>query len=147
MARKTMKRKTTRRRRNSSINLLNLAQSAVVANATTQGLFGVNLAEFITGRTNGKFIPGADGYAKITLPELLGFRQNGWSLAGVGGNYGNKTFLDGVNVNFDKNGARMIATLIAAPIAFKVGSKLTAAPRRSANRLLDMAGLKSVVKV
>lgn len=142
-----MKRKTTRRRRNSSINLLNLAQSAVVGNAVTTGLFGVNLAEFVTGRVDGRFTPGSDGYQRITLPELLGFSGSGFSFSKIGGNYGNKTFMDAINYNFDQNGAKMIGTLIAAPIAFKVGSKLTAAPRRSANRLLDMAGLKSVVKV
>lgn len=130
---------------------MNLAQSAVIANATTKGLFGASLPEFLTGRmraNNFKFSPGADGYATITLPELLGFRQSGWSLDGIGGNYGTgKTFLDGVAYNFDKNGAQMVATLLIAPVAFKVGEKLTAKPRRDANKLLKMAGLKSVVKV
>ena len=130
---------------------MNLAQSAVIANATTKGLFGASLPEFLTGRmraNNFKFAPGADGYATITLPELLGFRASGWSLDGVGGNYGTgKTFLDGVQHNFDKNGAQMVATLLIAPLAFNIGSKLTAKPRRDANKLLKMAGLKSVVKV
>ncbi len=147
MPRRNGKKKTTRRRRNKSINLVKAAQSAVVANAATQGLFGVNLAEFLTGRVNGKFAPGADGYATITLPELLGFSANGWSINRIGGNYGGMSFAKGVAHNFDKAGAQMLATLVIAPIAFKVGEKLTAAPRRSANRLLDMAGLKSVVKV
>jgi len=148
--RRSMKKKTTRRRKQ-GINLVNLAQSAVIANATTKGLFGASLPEFITGRmrANGfQFRPGGDGFSVITLPELLGFRSGSWSLSGVGGNYGTgKTFLDGVAYNFDKQGLQMIGTLIAAPIAFKLGTKLTAKPRRDANKLLKMAGLSTVVKV
>ena len=137
-----------RRRKNGGINLLNAAQSIVLAQATTKGLFGADLLPFLTGRTPaGVYNPGGDGYAYITLPELLGFRANSWKLENIGGNYGSKSFMDAVKVNFDNNGATMIATLIVAPAAFKVASKLTAKPRRDMNKLLDMAGLKSVVKV
>ena len=141
----------TRRRTKKGINLVNLAQSAVIANATTTGLFGASLPEFITGRMRAnsfQFRPGGDGFATITLPELLGFRSGSWSLSGVGGNYGTgKTFLDGVAYNFDKKGLQMIGTLIAAPALFTVGKKLTSKPRRDANKLLKMAGLQSVVSV
>lgn len=136
------------RRKKGGINLFNAAQSIVIAQATTKGLFGADLLPFLTGRNaTGQFIPGGDGYAYITLPELLGFRQNGWSIGNIGGNYGSKSFMDAIKVNFDKNGAAMIATLVVAPAAFKVAGKLTAKPRRDMNKLLDMAGLKSVVKV
>lgn len=137
-----------RRRKNGGINLFNAAQSIVIAQATTKGLFGSDLLPFLTGRNpNGKYVPGGDGYAYITLPELLGFRSNGWSVEGIGGNYGAKSFMDAVKVNFDNNGANMVATLLIAPAAFKIAGKLTAKPRRDMNKLLDMAGLKSVVKV
>lgn len=147
MARRRTMKKTTRRTKQ-GVNLFNLAQSAVIASATTQGLFNVNLVEFLTGRVNGKFAPGGDGGATITAPELLGFGSSGWSAARVGGNYGTgKTFGDQVRYNLSRQGTRMAATLIAAPIAFTVLGKLTAKPRRDMNKLLKMSGLKSVVKV
>ena len=139
-----MKRRT---RRKQGVNLLNLAQSAVIANATTEGLFGTNLAQFLTGSIDGQFRPGGDGYSRITLPELIGFSSGGWSASKIGGNYGSKTFMDALKFNFNKNGAQMIGTLVVVPVAFKFAEKLTAKPRRDANKLLKMAGLSSVVKV
>lgn len=137
-----------RRSKKGGINLFNAAQSIVIAQATTKGLFGADLLPFLTGRNpDGKYVPGGDGYAYITLPELLGFRAGGWGVENIGGNYGSKSFMDAVKVNFDKNGATMVATLLVAPAAFKIAGKLTAKPRRDMNKLLDMAGLKSVVKV
>lgn len=118
-----------------------------MADAVTKGLFGANIVGFLTGKVDGKFAPGADGYATITLPELMGFSKTGFSVNNIGGRYGTKSFLEGVQYNLANKGTQMAATLILTPIAFKVGKQLTAKPRRSANRLLDMTGLKSVVTV
>jgi len=140
--------KKRRSRRQQPINLLKLGEAAVVASAATQGLFNVNLAEFLTGRVDGSFKPGADGSNTITLPELLGFTQSGFSVNNIGGRYASgKTFMGQVQYNLSRQGTKMAATLVLAPIAFRVFGKLTASPRRSANRLLDMTGLKTVVKV
>jgi len=147
MARRGMKKKTSRSRRSKTVNLVNVAQSVVVGNAMTMGLFGTNLAEFLTGRIDGKFNPGADGYSKVTLPELLGFTASGFRPGNIGGNFGSRTAGDALAYNFNAHGGKMIATMILAPAAFKIGTKLTAGPRRSANKLLDMSGLKKVVKV
>jgi len=147
MARRNMKKKAPRRRKSQRINLVNLAESAILADAVTKGLFGANIVGFLTGRVDGKFTPGADGYATITLPELMGFNSQGFSFQNIGGRYGSKSFLEGVQYNLSRKGTQMAATLILTPIAFKVGKQLTAKPRRSANRLLDMTGLKSVVTV
>ena len=147
MARRRMKKKTPTRRKQ-PINALKLAESAVIASAATQGMFNVNLIEFLTGRVNGQFRPGGDGSNTITLPELLGFSANGFNAANIGGRYATgKTFTGQVQYNLSRQGTKMAATLIMAPIAFRVFGKLTASPRRSANKLLKMAGLKSVVKV
>jgi len=110
-------------------------------------MFGTTLPEFLTGRVDGKFNPGADGYATITLPELLGFTASGFDMNKIGGNYGGMSFTKGVQYNFGKQGARMLGTLVVVPAAFKVAGKLTAKPRRDANKLLKMAGLNTVVKV
>lgn len=114
----------------------------------TEGLFGTNLAQFVTGVTDKGFKPGSDGASTITAPELLGFNRLGWSASRIGGNYGaNSNFTKAVKYNLQNNGAKMVGTLIVVPIAFKVGSKLLARPRRDANKLLKMAGLSSMVKV
>lgn len=141
-----MKKKRATRRKQ-PINLIKTGESLILADAITKGLFGANIVGFLTGRVDGKFAPGADGYATITMPELLGFNKQGFSVANIGGRYGSKSFLEGVQYNLSRNGTQMAATLIAVPIATRVFSKLTAQPRRSANKLLDMAGLKTVVKV
>ncbi len=139
--------KTRRTRRNQPVNLLKLGESVILADAITRGMFGTNIAGFITGRVDGNFNPGADGYATITMPELLGFSKNGFKVSNIGGRYGGKSFVEGVQYNLARNGTQMAATLILAPIGFRVFNKLSASPRRSANRLLDMTGLKTVVKV
>jgi len=147
MARRRTMKKRTRSRKSQPINLVKFAESAVLADAVTKGLFGSNIVGFFTGYVDGKFAPGADGYATITLPELLGFSKTGFNKNNIGGRYGSKSFMEAIKYNLETKGTQMAATLILAPIAFRVGSKLTAQPRRSANRLLDMTGLKTVVKV
>jgi len=49
----------------------------------SEAAFGVNPIEFLTGIVGGKFNPGGDGGAVITLPEILGAGPGG-----VGGNFG-----------------------------------------------------------
>lgn len=148
MAARRRKKSAPRRRTKQGVNILNAAQSAVIAGAMTQGLFNVNLLEFLTGRVDGKFNPGGDGSNTITLPELLGFGANGFNAANIGGRYATgKTFTSQVRYNLSRQGTKMASTLVLAPIAFTVAKKLTAAPRRDANKLLKMAGLSSVVKV
>ena len=49
----------------------------------TEAAFNVNPIQFLTGIVGGKFNPGGDGGAVITLPELLGAGPGG-----VGGNFG-----------------------------------------------------------
>ena len=144
--RKTMK-KARRSRRQQPVNLLKLGESLVLADAITKGFFGANIVGFLTGKVDGKFAPGADGYATITMPELLGFSKTGFALNNIGGRYGSRSFMEGVQYNLKNKGTQMAATLIVAPVAFRIFNKLSASPRRSANRLLDMTGLKTVVKV
>ena len=75
--------KTRRRKTQPKANISNLVVSAVVANAITEGVFRSNIVDFFTGRTDGKFLAGADGTLRLTLPELLGLGKGG-----IGGNYG-----------------------------------------------------------
>ncbi len=93
-------------------------------NALTTSLFGTNLVQFTTGKVNGKYNPGADGYQILTLPEIIGFTKNGWNADNVGGAYGSKTFQDTLMYNLRMNGAQAIGTVIAAKAATKVLQKM-----------------------
>jgi len=131
--------------------VIGTAESIVLANAVTQGLFNTNLLQFVSGRTGAGYKPGQDGATVITLPELAGFTAAGWSAENIGGRYTGSSvagsFGQALKYNFGKNAIPMISTLILTPIAFRVGSKLLAKPRREANKLLKMSGVGSMVRV
>jgi len=161
MARRRMKKRT--RRSPKKTNLLNLAQSVVIGNAVTHGLFDTNMYEFVTGRIGGAYTPGAVGESnKVTLPELLGAgmgtteqvvkgQQNPYQGGGssyivrtttnYGGVVAPATLGSVVQDNLRNNGMQMATTLIVAPIAFKMISKLTTKPRREFNKLARMVGM------
>ena len=141
-----------RTRRKQGVNVLNVAQSYIVASAATQALFGTDLAAFAL-----------QGWA---LPKTTGSNGgtgagNSWSLSAselitgmLGGNFGMSDSFQttaglrgAVMQNLRTNGARSLGTIIAVPIAFTVAKKLTAAPRRDINKFLKFGNLQSVVKV
>ena len=137
MARKRSKAKP-RSRSKPQINLLNVAESALIANAVTTGMFNTNLQEFFTGNTGAKYGYGADGATVMSLPELLGIGKG----VDFGGNHGAGGSLSkSLKTNLQTNGAMMAITLIALPVGFSLFSKLTKKPRSSANKLLRMSGL------
>lgn len=157
MARRRTKSKS-RRSSPKKTNVLNLAQSVILGNAVTQGLFNTNMYEFVTGRINGAFTPGAQGQSsQITLPELLGaglgagstttvlnsgspfattIQTPGAGYGGVHGSFG-QTVMD----NIKANGVSTITTLVTVPLAFKVISRLASKPRREFNKLARNVGL------
>jgi hypothetical protein len=70
MARRKSKAKP-RSRTAKNVNILNIAESALLANAVTQGLFNSNLKDFVMGTQNGVYKAGIDGGDRLTLPEIL----------------------------------------------------------------------------
>jgi len=139
MARRRAKEKS-RRKNGKSINILSIAESALIANAITSGLFNTNLAEFFTGNT-GSASFGSDGSSVMSLPELLGIGAN----VKFGGNYGpGRTFGTQIRANWDNNWSTMAISIVTIPFAFKLGKKLTTQPRATANRMLKMAGIKEL---
>ena len=121
---------------------MNLAVSAAVANGVTQGLFNTNLVEFMTGRVNGVYKPGADGSQIITLPELLGAGPGGFggNFAGSAGKYDNLS--NTLMTNFKMNAVPMAMAVIGIPIFAKVATKVLRKPVLTpANKLLKMTGL------
>jgi TRAP-type C4-dicarboxylate transport system permease large subunit len=134
-------RKKTRRSRPKTINAARVLESALIANAVTQGFFNTTIGEFA-------FEKGAMGMSQITARELFSglsggsfgtttaVKQLGGKVAIAGNSFG-----DTVKNNLTQNGGQMVASLILIPAGFKVFSKLTTKPRSMANRALKMSGL------
>lgn len=153
MARRKSK-KASRRSSPKRTNLLNVAQSVILGNAVTSTLFNTNMYEFVTGRIDGSYTPGAAAQSsQITLPELLGAGMNVTNvvrpaqgyLAGIStsSGYGGVTggFGLALKENLAANAVTGLTTMIVTPIAFKVISKLAAKPRREFNKLARTVGL------
>lgn len=149
MARR-LKRKSTRRTRN-YISLGGLAETYIIGSAGTKLFFGTDLVGFLTGVTHGSsaakggrgFFPNEDGASRISLVELLGFSQHGWSASNVGGNYGaGGSFTKAVTDNVSANLIPSAMTMILTPIAFKFGRRLMRKPITMTNRLLKGSGIK-----
>ena len=112
----------------------------MVANSITSGLFGSNLPDFITGRTDGVYRAGADGSNRLTLPELLGISGSG----GVGGTYGSGHggLMEALEYNLKKNFGKMMVGVIVVPMVAQVATKVLRKPViQPANKLLKMTGL------
>ena len=120
---------------------MQVAESALILNAMTDGLFNSSIVEFFTGGAK----PGSDGSLKVTLPELFGAGPGG-----VGGNYHSSygTGLTGLaNVtkkNLQDNGVKMAMQLVGIPIAFRVFGSLAKRPRRQVNSIMKQIGLDGV---
>ena len=118
---------------------MNVAESILLANAVSSGMFNSSILEFATGRFDGKYNIGADGGSRISLPEIMKFGS------GASSAYGSHNTLGGaVKFNLERQGAMMAAQLIGIPIAFRIGSKLLKKPRRQANQLLKQIGMTEV---
>jgi hypothetical protein len=153
MAARRRSRKPARRRTPKKINALNVAQSVILGNAVTQGLFNTNMIEFVTGRIGGVNASGSMATSnQITLPELLGagmgakttMKQGTFtpivSTAGYAGIHGS-SLSQVLTDNLKTNGVQMITTMVVTPIAFKVIGNLAKKPRAEFNRLSRMVGL------
>tara|TARA_B110000285_G_scaffold177688_1_gene199654 strand:+ start:234 stop:674 length:441 start_codon:yes stop_codon:yes gene_type:complete len=142
MARRKSKAKP-RSRSKPKINLLNIGESALLANAVTQGLFNSNLKDFVMGTQDGVYNAGFDGGDRLTLPEMLGIGKN----VNFGGNYGKtpmkgfENFSSAVMSNAKDNFWPMTVQLITIPIGFTLASRLTKKPRATANKMLRLSGI------
>jgi len=137
------------------LNVANAAQTLVVANAATTAFFGTRLDNFLL-----------DGWARPmqgnTAPgSYAGGTNNSWELSmaelvkGVipgGQGFGITNGL-GVFGNIKRNlqtvqGQQALATMVFAPIAFKIGKKVLAKPLiNPTNKAIRSLGLGSVIKL
>jgi hypothetical protein len=151
MAARKSRRKTTRRRSPKTFNLAGLAESALIANAVTQGFFNCTLNDFVFSTSGSS---GGQGRSAITGRELIAGITGGVggfgtmqtvTSAKMGGGVQYNTFGvpfgEQVRENLKDNGAKMVGSLILIPAGFKVFNKLTRKPRSTLNNALKMSGL------
>ena len=132
--------KTTRRRRSKpKTNLLNVAQSLIIANAMSQGATGGGLVEFFTATDGG------GSSFNITARELVNY-----AMGGSGGIYGPSAVKAGIDAtpqavmmrNIKANWPMMVGTAILVPVAFNAAKKVLRKPLiLPANRMLKSVGM------
>jgi len=151
MARGRKKTNRSPRKKFTGVNLVNIAEAYLMTNIWTELAFRTNPIEFATGftqRSSGQmtFIPGRDGEATITIPELLGAGPGG-----LGGKYkAGEGFVDQVTKNIGGFEGLFMAGLKSAGVGvgFTVGKKLTRKVRSMVNRqILKPLQLSSMVRV
>jgi len=141
---------------------MNTAELLVTSNILTTGLFGTNLIEFATGKTNVTY--GTQTYNSIyrpvssdlilTLPEILGFDTAGGLMTSTGGQVYNARAMEVsfdpartmavVTTNAKANAGSMIMQTIGAKVFFKVAKKVTSKQRSAINKGFNFLGLKEV---
>jgi hypothetical protein len=160
MARRRMRRKTTRRRSKSGFNLVNALELYVQTDVITRNVMGTNPFTALTGMESiqgSKTMSGTNqktgqpfsyqvattsyGYnpnaASVTLPELAGL---GSATVGQG--------IDTIKANFQANLFPMLIQSIGVRAGFAIGKKLMSKQRSFINnKMLKPLGLKSVVTV
>jgi len=152
MARRKSRRKAPARRRSATINLMGIAEGALIANAITQGVFNADLKTFFMSTTGQDGSLGKlDAGNQVTLRELISgatggsygiaYAQGSTKAGGVQYMRTGTSLGDVVKENLNENGLRMVGSLIAIPIAFKVGGKLAKKPRALVNKMGKMPGL------
>lgn len=155
MARRRMKRKTTRRR-NKSFNIVNAAELYLTTDVLTRNFAGTNPLGFFTGQEYGQIgytsgtAPGqrpsaqmgfkySPGGTSITLPELLGFGS-----APIGG----VNTAQQLTANFKANLVPAIMQYAGVKIGFTVGKRLLSQQRSMINnKILPLVGMKQIVRV
>jgi hypothetical protein len=145
MARRKYQRKTKKRRTTKSgINVINVAETALLLNAVTKGFAGLPLNEFIMGDNN-------PGSFNLTLKEIIG----GLTGLGTDGIYAPSATRAGIEAsisgvmgrNLKKNWASMAGQMILIPASFRIGKKLARPALTRTRKLLKDAGLKGTVTV
>jgi hypothetical protein len=148
MARRRV-RKTTRRRRKQGLSLLNVAETVMLANATTQTLFNTNAYNFVAGGS------GFGAGNEITLRELFNPNQvvaqrasSGNYLGGGGGSTSQvaSTF-SLVQSNLSENWVMGASQMIIIPLTFKAIKAIGRPGISKINTMLRKVGIASTVKV
>lgn len=131
------RKKSKPRRRKSLTSLIDVGTSLVVANATTNALFGTNMWEFFTAGWFGR--PNATNSWRLSLNELVMGAidpSTNFGMDMTTGGYGTKQgrITNAIAKNLKDNGAMSLATVVAAPIAAKVLKRVARKPIADMNK-------------
>jgi len=157
------RKKPTKRRGKRLTSLIDVATTAYVANAVTEGAFGTNAWNFFTDGWLGRSASQAtDNSYEISLYELmtgaLGMQSSSSANVGL---YGVSTAggrgqpsaqadyaFTTIRNNLRANGGRMFGQVVAAPIVAKVSKRLLAKPLiNPVNRAMKQLGLSNALGV
>ena len=147
------KKKKTTRRRNSAVSLTGLAEALLLANAGTMAAFNLSAWDFLSDGWNTKK---ATGVSQISLYEMIYGHHSMPALpsggAGVGAGAGptltaSTNNADLVWANLKANWVPAVTSMIAIPVAFRVGRRLLRRPISVGNKALKQAGLRSVIRI
>jgi len=153
--RRTTRRKTTRRRSpKPMVNVLSTAQTLVVANAATTAFFGTNLQSFLLDGWARPATSNTDNSWELSAAELVKGLIPGGESFGFSSQYmanAQKAGLSGIGAAIGRNlqaNPQAIATMVFAPIAFKVGKKVLGKPLiNPLNKSIKALGAGSLLKV
>jgi len=139
-------RKMTRRRRKQGLSLLNVAETVMLANATTQTLFNTNAYNFVAGGAS--FGTGNE----ITLRELFDPTQAVAATAsnpmtGYGGGLQHASTFSVVQSNLRDNWVMGAGQMILIPLTFKAIKAIGRPGISKINSMLRKVGIASTVKV
>ena len=122
----------------------------MIADVITKGVFNADLRSFLMSDVGAANTSGTK-FTQITLRELLSGATGGdygtqysAKYQGKKSTYGN-TFAEQIKANLKANGMQMAFSLLAIPIAFKVGRQVLAKPLiNPMNRQIRALGVKQV---
>ena len=143
----TQKRRT---RRTKVTSALKVAESVMIADAITKGVFNADLRSFLMSEVGAANTSGTK-FTQITLRELLSGVKTGDYGTQYSATYQGKKSTYGVGIteqlkaNIKANGLMMAFNLIAIPVAFKVGRQVLAKPLiNPVNRQIRALGVKGM---
>jgi len=144
------KSKQKRSRRKSLTSLIDVGTSVVVANATTNALFGTNVWEFFTAGWFGR--PNATNSWRLSLNELVMGAidpSSNYGMSMTAGGFGTQSgpVMAAIKKNIKDNGAQAVVTVIGAPIAAKLLKRVARKPIRDMNKMLKWSGVQSATGV
>ncbi len=141
------------RRRNTAVSITGLAEAVMLANVGTNAAFNLSAWDFVTDGWGAGSTTKATGANQLSMWEMI--YGNAASKATVylpGGSSQTVTMTPGSNAevvmqNLQNNWLPAVIQGVAIPVGFKIGRKVLRKPISMGNKLLKVAGLRSMVRI
>lgn len=149
------RKKSRRRQKFTGINITNVAEGYSYAALLTQMAFEVDPVTFLLGdSTQATSLGHAHGGRQVSLKEIITRFNMGHHGTGSGTSYGGGSAAGGLMTEAELVKANIMNNWIDSTIkgvvlgaSWRIGRKLTATPRRKANKLFKDIGLGQVLRV